>query len=55
MKTTSFKVPDDLDTKIDEWVEAHPRMNRSDCIILALRAFLDSIQSNSLNAEKING
>ena len=41
-KTISFRLPDDLDKKIDEWMKTHPRMNRSDCIILALMAFLDS-------------
>ena len=42
-KATSVRLPEDLDKRIDEWVEAHPRMTRTDCIILALTAFLDSI------------
>ena len=40
MKTTSFKVPDELDALIDKWVDSHPGMNRTDCIVLALGAFL---------------
>ena len=43
MRTTSFRLPDDLEEKIKKWVEQHPRMNRSDCIVLALEAFLSSI------------
>jgi len=45
MKTTSFRIPDELDVLIDEWVKIHPRMNRSDCIVLALEAFLGSLKS----------
>ena len=43
MRGTSIKLPDDIDKKIDEWVAAHPGMNRSDCIKLALIQFLDSV------------
>ena len=45
MKITSFRLPDDLSDLIDKWVEEHPRMNKSDCIILALHEFLDSNNS----------
>ena len=45
MKTTSFKVPEELDKLIDKWVESHPGMNRTDCIILALGAFLSDSDS----------
>ena len=43
MKTTSFRIPDELDALIDEWVKMHPGMKRSDCILLALNAFLCSL------------
>lgn len=44
MKTTSFRIPDEIDKLIDRWVELHPRMKRSDCIVLALEAFLGSLK-----------
>lgn len=44
MRTTSFRITDELDALIDRWVELHPRMKRSDCIILALEAFLGSLK-----------
>ena len=44
MKTTSFRITEELDRLIDKWVALHPRMKRSDCIILALEAFLGSLK-----------
>ena len=44
MRTTSFRITDELDALIDKWVKLHPRMNRSDCIVLALQAFLGSLK-----------